>query len=86
MKRFLLKEKYIVVERMNTFLNNQKCRLKDIVDLLMDSGVGKESFNIISQGEVQRILSNSPSDRRAIFEEAAGILKYKKEKKSPFES
>ncbi len=62
------------------FLNNQKCRLKDIVDLLMDSGVGKESFNIISQGEVQRILSNSPSDRRAIFEEAAGILKYKKRK------
>ncbi len=62
------------------FLNNQKCRLKDIVDLLMDSGVGKESFNIISQGEVQKILSNSPSDRRVIFEEAAGILKYKKRK------
>lgn len=62
------------------FLNNEKCRLKDIIDLLMDSGVGKESFNIISQGEVQRILSNSPYDRRIIFEEAAGILKYKKRK------
>jgi len=62
------------------FLNNERCRLKDIIDLLMDSGVGKESFNIISQGEVQRILSNSPYDRRIIFEEAAGILKYKKRK------
>jgi len=62
------------------YLNNEKCRLKDIIDLLMDSGVGKESFNIISQGEVQKILSNSPYDRRTIFEEAAGILKYKKRK------
>ena len=62
------------------FLNNEKCRLKDIVNLLIDSGVGKESFNIISQGEVDRILSNSPIDRRVIFEEAAGILKYKKRK------
>ena len=62
------------------FLNHEKCRLKDIIDLFMDSGVGKESFNIISQGEVQRILSHSPYDRRIIFEEAAGILKYKKRK------
>lgn len=62
------------------YLNNEKCRLKDINNLLMDSGMGKESFNIISQGEVDRILSNSPTDRRVIFEEAAGILKYKKRK------
>lgn len=62
------------------YLNNDKCRLKDITNLLMDSGMGKESFNIISQGEVERILSNSPTDRRIIFEEAAGILKYKKRK------
>ena len=62
------------------YLNNEKCRLKDITNLLMDSGMGKESFNIISQGEVERILSNSPTDRRVIFEEAAGILKYKKRK------
>ena len=62
------------------YLNNDKCRLKDITNLLMDSGMGKESFNIISQGEVERILSNSPTDRRVIFEEAAGILKYKKRK------
>ncbi len=62
------------------FLNGEKCRLKDIVDLFIDSGIGKESFNIISQGEVQKILSNSPYDRRVIFEEAAGVLKYKKRK------
>ncbi len=62
------------------YLNNEKCRLKDISNLLMDSGMGKESFNIISQGEVDRILSNSAQDRRVIIEEAAGILKYKKRK------
>ena len=62
------------------FLNNEKCRLKDVLNLLMDSGVGKESFNIISQGEVDRILSNSSYDRRVVFEEAAGIIKYKKRK------
>ncbi len=62
------------------FLNGEKCRLKDITDLFMDSGIGKESFNIISQGEVQKILSNSPYDRRVIFEEAAEVLKYKKRK------
>lgn len=62
------------------YLNNEKCRLKDITDLFIDSGVGRESFNIISQGEVQKILSHSASDRRLIFEEAAGILKYKKRK------
>ena len=62
------------------YLNNEKCRLKDINNLLMDTGMGKESFNIISQGEVERILSSSPNDRRIIFEEAAGILKYKKRK------
>ncbi len=62
------------------YLNNEKCRLKDINNLLMDTGMGKESFNVISQGEVDKILSNSSSDRRIIFEEASGILKYKKRK------
>ena len=62
------------------YLNGEKCRLKDISNLLLDTGMGKESFNIISQGEVEKILSNSPTDRRIIFEEAAGILKYKKRK------
>ena len=62
------------------YLNNEKCRLKDINNLLLDTGMGKESFNIISQGEVDKILSNSSQDRRVIFEEASGILKYKKRK------
>ena len=62
------------------FLNGEKCRLKDILNLLMDSGIGRDSFNIISQGEVQRILSNSTSERRLIFEEAASVVKYKKRK------
>ena len=62
------------------YMNNEKCRLKDIANLLMDTGMGKESFNIISQGEVDKILSNSSADRRVIFEEASGILKYKKRK------
>lgn len=62
------------------FLNGEKARLKDITDLFVDSGIGKESFNIISQGEVQKILSNSPYDRRVVFEEAAEVLKYKKRK------
>ena len=62
------------------YLNGEKCRLKDVINLLLDTGMGKESFNIISQGEVEKILSNSPSDRRVIFEEAAGILKYKRRK------
>ena len=62
------------------FINNEKCRLKDITNMLLDTGMGKESFNIISQGEVNRILSSSAADRRIIFEEASGVLKYKKRK------
>ncbi len=59
------------------FLNGERCRLKDITELFLDTGIGKSSFNIISQGEISRILSNSATDRRSILEEAAGILKYK---------
>jgi len=62
------------------FINNNKCRLKDVVELFLDSGIGKSSFNIISQGEVQKILSDSSYDRRMIIESAAGVLKYKKRK------
>lgn len=62
------------------FINNEKCRLKDITDLFLDSGSSKESFNIISQGKIEEILTNRPTDRRVIFEEAAGVLKYKKRK------
>lgn len=61
-------------------LNNERCRLKDITDVLLDTGVAKESFNIISQGKIEEILSSKPEDRRVIFEEAAGVLKYKKRK------
>lgn len=62
------------------FLNNERCRLKDITTLLMDSGMSKASFNIISQGEVEKVFSSTPEERRIIFEEAAGVLKYKKRK------
>ncbi len=62
------------------FINNEKVRLKDVADLLMDSGIGKESFNIIGQGKIDEILLSKPQDRRVIFEEAAGVLKYKKRK------
>ena len=61
-------------------INNTKCRLKDIVDLFMDTGASKESFNIISQGDISNILSSKPEDRRIIFEDASGTLKYKKRK------
>lgn len=61
-------------------INNQSCRLKDIVDLFMDSGLGKESFSIISQGQVEAIFNSKPEERRAIFEEAAGVFKYKMQK------
>ena len=62
------------------YLNNEKVRLKDILDLLLDSGSAKESFSIISQGDIAEVLSAKPEDRRVIFESAAGVLKYKKRK------
>ncbi|MBC2285129.1 chromosome segregation protein SMC [Listeria booriae] len=62
-------------------INKQSCRLKDIVDLFMDSGLGRESFSIISQGKIDEILNSKPEERRSIFEEAAGVLKYKHRKK-----
>jgi chromosome segregation protein len=62
------------------YLNKDKCRLKDILDLFIDSGAGKESFNIISQGDIASVLSDKPEERRVIFESAAGVLKYKKRK------
>lgn len=66
------------------YINNTKVRLKDITDLFLDSGAGKESFNIISQGAVADIINSKPDDRRVIFEEAAGVLKYKKRKEESF--
>lgn len=57
-------------------INKETCRLKDIVDLLLDTGLGKNSFSIISQGQVEQIFLNKPEERRTIFEEAAGVQKY----------
>lgn len=62
------------------FINNEKVRLKDLTSLILDSGIGKESFNIIGQGQIDNILSEKPTERRIMFEEAAGVLKYKKRK------
>ncbi|WP_018132882.1 chromosome segregation protein SMC [Effusibacillus pohliae] len=63
------------------FINKQPCRLKDIVELFMDTGLGKEAYSIIGQGRIDEILSNKAEDRRGIFEEAAGIVKYKARKR-----
>lgn len=62
-------------------LNQRTCRLKDITDLFMDSGLGRDSFSIISQGRVEAIFNSKPEERRSIIEEAAGVLKYKIKKK-----
>lgn len=62
------------------YINNAKVRLKDITELFIDSGSSTNSFSIISQGKISEILSGKVSDRRAIIEEAAGVLKYKKHK------
>ena len=62
------------------YINNEKCRLKDITNLFLDSKSSKESFNIIPQNKIDQILSEKPEDRRVIFEDAAGVLKYKKRK------
>lgn len=61
-------------------INNEKCRLKDITDILLDSGMAKESFNIISQGKIEEIISSKPTERRVMIEEAAQVLKYKRRK------
>jgi chromosome segregation protein len=59
------------------YINRSACRLKDIIELFMDTGVGKEGYSIIGQGRIDEILSTRSEDRRYIFEEAAGIVKYK---------
>lgn len=63
------------------FINKQPCRLKDITELFMDTGIGKEAYSIIGQGRIEEILSTRSEDRRGIFEEASGIVKYKTRKK-----
>src|ERR1035437_4361635 len=63
------------------FINRTPCRLKDIQQLFMGTGVGRASYSILAQGHITQILSSKPEDRRLIFEEAAGITKYKSQKK-----
>lgn len=59
------------------FINGSTCRLRDVQELFMDTGVGKEGYSIIGQGQIDRVLSSKPDERRTLFEEAAGIYKYK---------
>lgn len=63
------------------FFNGQACRLKDIHKLFMDTGVGRTSYSIMAQGQIDQILSSKPEERRAVFEEAAGITKYKSQRR-----
>ncbi|CDZ75062.1 putative SMC family, C-domain protein [Peptoniphilus sp. ING2-D1G] len=58
-------------------INNVKCRLKDVKELFLDTGIGKDGYSLIGQGKTESILSSKPEQRRAVFEEAAGISKYK---------
>ncbi|NLO09392.1 MAG: chromosome segregation protein SMC [Clostridiales bacterium] len=63
-------------------INGSSCRLKDIQELFMDTGIGKEGYSIIGQGQIDKILSGKPEDRRELFDEAAGIVKFKRRKYS----
>lgn len=63
------------------FFNGQACRLKDIHKLFMDTGVGRTSYSIMAQGQIDQILSSKPEERRSVFEEAAGITKYKSQRR-----
>ena len=63
------------------FLNGQPCRLKDIQKLFMDTGIGRTSYSIMAQGQIDQILSSKPDERRAVFEEAAGITRYKAQRR-----
>ena len=62
------------------YINKAQCRLKDILELFMDTGIGRDGYSIIGQGKIDEILSNKSEDRRNVFEEAAGIVKYKTRK------
>ncbi|AEB76152.1 chromosome segregation protein SMC [Clostridium botulinum] len=62
------------------YINNTKCRLKDIQELFMDTGIGKEGYSIIGQGKIEALLSGKPEERRSLLEEAAGIVKFKTRK------
>ena len=61
-------------------MNGASCRLKDINELFYDTGIGKECYSIIGQGQIDKILSGKPEERRELFDEAAGIVKFKRRK------
>lgn len=61
-------------------INGSTCRLKDISELFYDTGIGKEGYSIIGQGQIDKILSGKPEERRELFDEAAGIVKFKRRK------
>ena len=61
-------------------INGSACRLKDINEMFYDTGIGKEGYSIIGQGQIDRILSGKPEERRELFDEAAGIVKFKRRK------
>ena len=63
-------------------INGASCRLKDVNELFMDTGIGKEGYSIIGQGQIDQILSSKPEDRRNLFDEAAGIVKFKSRKET----
>lgn len=63
------------------FLNKKPCRLKDVLDLFMDTGLSRDAFAIIGQGRVEQVISGKPEERRSVIEEAAGVLKYRNRKK-----
>ena len=80
-------EKEIIVKRKayrngesEFYINRNKCRLKDVREVLMDTGIGKDGYSIIEQGKVEEILSNNPATKRKIFDEACGIAKYRYKK------
>ncbi len=75
-----LTRRYTAAGESEYMINRRPCRLRDITELMMDTGIGRDSFSIISQGKVEQIFTQKPEERRGIFEEAAGVMKYKSRK------
>ena len=77
---YLLNGSACRLKDINELINGSSCRRKDIVELFYDTGIGKEGYSIIGQGQIDKILSGRPEDRRELFDEAAGIVKFKRRK------
>ena len=78
--RLRLPEDFTVPVKVNILINGSACRLKDINEMFYDTGIGKEGYSIIGQGQIDKILSGKPEERRELFDEAAGIVKFKRRK------